>query len=67
MNNFLKVAVFDTGNDLMEEVTCFVGGETAFGYDVVEQFAAGYVFVDEEDIGGCIDDFVEADDVWVGA
>lgn len=33
--------------------------------DVIEELASGDVFHDHEDIGGCADDLVEFDDVWV--
>lgn len=67
MNDFLKMAIFDTGYNLMEEIPRFVGGKAAFGNNVVEEFSPGHIFVDEEYIGGGIDDFVEADNVWVCA
>ncbi len=65
MYNFLKVAVFDTRYNLMKEVSCFIGREAPFGYNIVEEFATGYVFIDKEDVCGRVDDFVEADDMWM--
>lgn len=36
MNNFLEMAVFDAGNNLMEEIPGFVGRKTALRYNVVK-------------------------------
>ncbi len=51
----------------MKEISCFIGREAAFGYNVVEEFTTGYVFIDKEDVRGCVNDFVEADDMWMRA
>jgi hypothetical protein len=63
MNNFLKVTIFHPGNDLMKKVSGFIGREASLGYNIIKELTAGYVLVHKEDISGCIDDFVEADNV----
>ena len=51
----------------MEETTGLVRREAALGDDVVEELAARDIFVDEENVSGGVNYFVEADYVRVSA
>lgn len=63
----VEVAVFDAGDDLVEEPAGFVGIEPPLGDNVIEKLPIGDVLHHHKDVGRGVDDFVEADDVWVGA
>jgi len=67
VHDAVVVTVLDTGDDLMEEVPRLVGVQAAFCHDVVKELPVGDVLHDDENIGWCVDDLIEADDVRVTA
>lgn len=66
MNDLLKVAVFYARNDLVKKVSSFVCAETPFADNVIEELSTGDVFINEKDVCGSINDFIQADNVWMG-
>ena len=65
MDNLLKVTILDTGDDLMEEIPCLIGGQTSFRDNVIKQFSTRHVLIDKENVGRGVDDFVQPNDVRV--
>lgn len=57
--------ILDTSDQLSKEFTCFCLLESLFLNDEFEEFAFGDVLHDEEELFGCLYDFVELNEVGV--
>lgn len=65
MRYFELAHVLDAINDLMEKSKSYFFSESFSLDDVVEELSACSHFHDEEEMGVCLDDFVELDEVGV--
>ena len=67
MHNFVEMAIFNTGDNLVKKAAGFIRRQAPSGHYVVEELPPGNIFHNYEYVRRRVDNLVQPDDVGVGA